>query len=248
VGFAVDPTEAALLAAICADPADNTARLVFADFLQECGGSVETAWATFIRAHVRLVTDTETAGDIPTVCEYGNIEWLKQFAQRLGFSDAQHVNFDGWERGFPSCLSGQYLEVRREWPALWDRLPFRGLSVSGVDDEAIEDLVLWPHLEQLTTLTLSTLYDGWMSRTVSARGIVALTTCKALAGLEELKLSALEVTDRVADLFLESRILSGLRHLSLESSWATHRMPSQCAVDRLRARFGRNVFTTRHRL
>src|SRR5438067_13718429 len=47
-------TASALLAAIVANPDDDTARLVYADFLEEDGDASETARARFIRAQVEL--------------------------------------------------------------------------------------------------------------------------------------------------------------------------------------------------
>src|SRR5829696_8063349 len=44
--------EAAFLRAICEHPDEDTPRLVFADWLQEQGGPVNTAWANGIRAGV----------------------------------------------------------------------------------------------------------------------------------------------------------------------------------------------------
>ena len=244
--------EDALLAAICADPADDTARLVFADYLQEHGGKVEAAWAMFIRAHVRLGTGTETAGDVPTVQRLGSDYWLKHFVARLGFPAAVRlvssaadpsdlpgsgVTLADWERGFPTALSADYPALRREWAALVDRVPFRRLSVDGIEDEAVEDLVAWPRLERLTALALTT-WDGTLvPRTLGARGVAALAGCPALTGLEELSLSFLDVTDRVADLVLRSRSLRGLRHLTLRTSTA-HAEPSGAARARLCARFG----------
>ena len=107
--------EEALLAAICADPADDTARLVFADFLQEQGGKVEAAWAMFVRAHVRLGTGVETAGDVPTVQRLGKDYWLTQFAERLGFPVGSGVALADWERGFPNHLSAEYPVARERW-------------------------------------------------------------------------------------------------------------------------------------
>src|SRR5262245_21570265 len=43
---------AALLAAVLADPADDTPRLVFADWLDEIGDPADAARAAFIRAEV----------------------------------------------------------------------------------------------------------------------------------------------------------------------------------------------------
>lgn len=52
---------AAFLAAIIAEPADDTVRLVFADWLDENG---ESRWATFIRSHVAH-RDERRASSLP---------------------------------------------------------------------------------------------------------------------------------------------------------------------------------------
>lgn len=47
-------TLTALRAAICAEPADDTVRLMFADALEENGGEHEARWAELIRAQIEL--------------------------------------------------------------------------------------------------------------------------------------------------------------------------------------------------
>jgi uncharacterized protein (TIGR02996 family) len=232
--------EGAFLQAICADPADDTARLVFGDFLQEQGGSVQTAWALFIRAHVRLVAGTETGGDVPNVRRFGTEYWLARFAERLGVAPGSEIKLEGWERGFPNHLSADYPVLQREWTALLDRIPFRHVRIGGMEDEAVEDLVWWPRLECLVSLDLTT-WDGTLvPRTLSERGVAALVKCPALAGLESLALSFLDVTDRVAELILDSPHLARLRALALRTSTA-HESPSNRVRKRLGARFGPNA-------
>lgn len=229
--------EDALLAAICADPADDTARLVFADFLQERGGAVEGAWAMFIRAHLRLGTGVETAGDIPIVQRLSKDYWLKQFARRLGFPTESGVLLEEWERGFPNKLAADYPVAKERWAALVERVPFRQLRVGGMEDEAVEDLVTWPRLERLTALELNT-WDGTLvTRTLSQRGVAALAECAALSGLESLEVRFLDVTNRVADLILKSPHLTKLRNLAL----CTHERASPGACRRLSERFGPNT-------
>jgi uncharacterized protein (TIGR02996 family) len=226
--------EAAFLHAICADPADDTARLVFADFLQEQGGNVETAWALFIRAHIRLVAGVETSGDVTTVRRLGNDYWQARFAGQLGAPAGAGVALEEWERGFPNGLAAGYMVLKRDWALLVNRVPFRHLRVGGMEDEAVEDLVAWPRLERLTALHLTT-WDGTLvPRALGARAVAALAGCPALAGLKELCLSFPDVTERVADLILKSRYLAELEVLTLR----THENPSERARERLCARFG----------
>jgi uncharacterized protein (TIGR02996 family) len=226
--------EDALLAAICADPADDTARLVFADFLQEHGGPVESAWAMFVRAHLRLGTGVETTGDVPIVQRLSKTYWLQRFAERLGFPVGCAVALEDWQRGFPNEVAAEYPVARERWAALVARVPFQRVRIGGIEDEAVEDLVTWPRLERLTALDL-TIWDGTLiERSLSARGVAALARCPALRGLESLRLSYLEVTDRVADLILSSRYLTGLRSLAIYTLAEPHGPGSS----RLRERFG----------
>jgi uncharacterized protein (TIGR02996 family) len=232
--------EDALLKAICADPDDHTARLVFADFLQECGGKVEVAWATFIRAHVRLDTNTELAGDIPCVRLLGSDYWLKRFAVRLGIGPESGVTVGGWECGFPAHLAADYPLLRCEWDTLLDRVPKPDLRVGGIEDEAVEDVVSWPRLDKLMTLDLTT-WDGTMvPRTLSERGVAALVNCPAVTGLESLGLSFLDVTERVAELILGSPHLARLRVLALRTS-TSHALTDPQGRKRLCDRFGPNA-------
>jgi uncharacterized protein (TIGR02996 family) len=49
---ALHPEELALLRAVCAEPDDDTPRLVLADWYQETGQQVLVAFGEFIRQHV----------------------------------------------------------------------------------------------------------------------------------------------------------------------------------------------------
>lgn len=241
--------EDALLAAICADPADDTARLAFADLLDEHGGAVEAAWAQFIRAHIRLVGEVEVAGDVPTVMELGSDEWVRRFAVRLGFSPGGSVTVDGWARGLPETIAGRYDALRACWDELLPRVPFCRLRVFEAEDAAVEDLVMWPRLERLTALDLTT-WDGVglvvvfpyhpppNSGALGERGVAAIASCPALDGLESLSLALSDVTDRAADLILNSRHLRRLCRLRIDTAepWSAQ---TYRAAARLEPRFGR---------
>ena len=245
--------EDALLAAICADPADDTARLAFADLLDEHGGQVGAAWARFIRAHIRLGTGTELAGDIPTVMELGSDVWLARFAARLGFLSGE-VTIGEWDRGFPEGLVGPYPSLRARWDEMLTRTPFRHLRVLSVTDEAVEDFVLWPRLERLTALDLTTADEAstaiWPppvpedDGAVTERGVAALTTCPALVDLETLTLDGFPLTDRTAELVLTSRHLKALRRLRFYAPglWTEQ---TERAAARLETRFGLGLFRRR---
>jgi uncharacterized protein (TIGR02996 family) len=70
IGEALHPEELALLRAVCAEPDDDTPRLVLADWYQETGQQVLVAFGEFIRQHVAdtrvptIVTKSGTHLDI----------------------------------------------------------------------------------------------------------------------------------------------------------------------------------------
>lgn len=102
----------ALLRAILLNPADDTARLVYADWLQENG---QEQWAQFIRAaranwHYVYFLRNELARSIPTATfsgygveegdspDFGLPRWSFKFPERCAFGRAI------WDRGFVSHL------------------------------------------------------------------------------------------------------------------------------------------------
>jgi uncharacterized protein (TIGR02996 family) len=76
----------ALLAAICADPDDDTPRLVFADWLDENG---ESARAEFIRAQVEFARLTDDGSDSQAVYEFlRDRDWVTRPAAKWDKIDA----------------------------------------------------------------------------------------------------------------------------------------------------------------
>src|SRR5262245_46178095 len=93
--------DAAFLRAIASDPADDTARLAYADFLEESGDAVHTERAEFIRTQVEANThhpnDPHRAElDAHAAVLFGGhwIRWWEPLCAILGLPPP-HVSTDG---------------------------------------------------------------------------------------------------------------------------------------------------------
>jgi len=232
--------EDALLHAICADPADDTARLVFADFLQECGGNVATAWAFFIRGQIelaRLASGTAEA----TVARVRLLDvpfWHTQWIARLGFAERK-LTWDSWVRGFPRHLSGASTELRQVWPQLSMRVPFESLTLSSASDADVEELLTRPEIGRVRELALTTDHHG---QQLGDRAFLALAACKHLRNLKGLRMLSAVLTNRGAKALLDSPHLGELTTVHV-SAWYSHRKSTVTSTvrERLQRRFP--VFT-----
>ena len=233
--------EDALLAAICAHPQEDTPRLVFADWLSELGGNVNTGWATLIRNQIRLASGAsdETGELLQRVRMFQSTFWKHRILDRLGLVSAG-ISFDSWERGFPTHLAGPHPAVREVWPRVAYRVPIRHLVMRRTDDAAVENLVTWPEIRLLVSLELNTWDGGDWARRIGDRAVVALSECPELAALETLTMAHMAITDLAVDAFLASPHLAKVQNLRI---WRYHRdePPSEEARLRLSQRFGADV-------
>jgi uncharacterized protein (TIGR02996 family) len=231
--------EDALLAAICANPEEDTPRLVFADWLSELGGNVNTGWATLIRNQIRLASGASDAtGELfQRVRMFQSAYWKNLILTRLGLCSVG-ISFDTWERGFPTYLAGDHPTVREIWPRVAYRVPTRRLRLGGSDDDAVEDLVTWPELRRVVSLELITWDDRYRrARRIGDRALIALSGCPAFAALEVLTMEYIAITDAGADALVSSPHLEKLQDLRMRRSHSDPQ-PSEEAQLRLRARFG----------
>jgi uncharacterized protein (TIGR02996 family) len=98
-------SHAAFLSTIRDEPAENTARLVYADWLEEQGGQADRLRAEFIRVQVRLSELDETDPARPALEDREN-ELLRQYESTwLGSSPGKLENWK-FERGFLSEVTG----------------------------------------------------------------------------------------------------------------------------------------------
>ena len=239
--------EEAFLRAVCADPADDTVRLAFADFLQETGDATGTAWAELIRgqiglAHAGGAPDEATAARVRVL----NVpRWQAQWLARMGFqarpattaSGFGRVTFGDWVRGFPEGISGSAEELFANWAAL-ERVPFTRLLVRSSTDGAVEDLTTRPELARLRELFLeTTVYES-----LGERAFVALAGCPHLTGLRVLDAHSVVMTDRGAEALIASPHLTSVGGFAART-WVQHRELVAVSPEldrRLNARFARN--------
>src|SRR5438876_6690399 len=102
--------EDALLAAIVANPDDDTVRLAFADWLDERGGELDVAWAGFIRGQVRVAAAAAEGAWGLLVAEAQRPEiprWQARVLERLGLAEPG-LDWSRWHRGFPESLGGEF--------------------------------------------------------------------------------------------------------------------------------------------
>jgi len=216
---------AALYAAVCANPDDDTPRLVFADWLDENG---EAKRAAFIRAQVEL---HRTAGaDTPAAAAYETFEaespagydildWSAVDAEvgaiaaavaatrKARFAPTKRgenlprvkgVTFEAVARGF---FTGVVVKDADAFLANADAI-FRAAPVTAAEFGALtagqaRELAARGHLARLRSLT----FHGALrllhlgSSRLTARGLAALGECPAVRGLWFLSLRGCEVSD-----------------------------------------------------
>jgi uncharacterized protein (TIGR02996 family) len=238
----VTTEEVAMLAAICAQPDENMPRLAFADYLTEVGGPLNTAWALGIRAQVGSASG-DSDPSLTQALQRAESPFLQvRILERLGLPkemSPRDINLGGWERGFPSHMTGDYPVLREWWPRLANRVPVRHLRIKGVGDDMIADVLTWPGVGRLSTLDLTT-WDGRLrDLDIGDRGLNALAACPALAGLESLTVSFVRLSDAAAAALLASLHLAGIRSLILRLRDDSG--PSCAVAARLRERFGPNA-------
>jgi uncharacterized protein (TIGR02996 family) len=231
--------EDALLCAICENPDEDTPRLVFADFLQENGGKVGTAWAHFIRAQIelaRLPGDTANETLAARVRLFDVPYWHAQWFGRLGLA-LQFLSWRDWERGFPVRLTVN-AEMRH---LFWERLarvPFGSLTVRWATDDAVGELVTHPELARVRELQLEST-GFYNSDPLGERTFLALAACPHLTGLRSLDAHSAVLTDHCAEVLISAPHLANLGSFFVRRSyWHQHWLTVSDEVrERLNERF-----------
>ena len=193
----------ALLAAIREDAEDDTARLVFADWLQEQG---DEARAEFVRVQVRIARLAENDPE--------QVNLLAREAELLanhsvGWVGEYPINALIFRRGFLDTLN----LARGTFPGADDRYPV------AVGDAGISELTASWHLAGIATLNLK-------NCGISAVGVAALAACKHLANLTTLDLSYNQfgntgVAKIIASPYLTKLVSLRLVHCAIDDSGAT---------------------------
>jgi uncharacterized protein (TIGR02996 family) len=232
--------QAALLAAICAEPDEDTPRLVYADWLQEHGDEEQ---ATFVREAVRLewLSDSED-------------EKRQQIAKRLDGIEARNgrrwldaIGIEGveavYDRGMVEGVFYHDIDAfLASASVLFSRVPVRELTVYGLGGyeplpDPLHKLIAMPEFTRLRALHLSNgglpiFSDSWerfitsphlanlRELSVRSAGLTdgdmrVFDRCEHLANLEELGLSGNQLTAAGALTVVRSPRLANLRRLGL---------------------------------
>ncbi|MBA4188559.1 MAG: hypothetical protein C0467_11185 [Planctomycetaceae bacterium] len=197
--------EKALLAAIWAQPHEDTPRLVYADWLQENGGPAQLARAEFIRVQCELEllpTYDPRYDELEAREQALQEEWSRQWHQPKKRSH-RLVEFS---RGFP-VLSLQQYSVKRL--VKLTATPLRAAPLwryhYGTTGRDLDALLGWRNLHRLTMFALrSPLPKGWATR---------LVECPGLRNVSELAFIGCSITPEELKLVLDAwvgRRLTGL--------------------------------------
>lgn len=211
--------EDALLAAIIANPDDDTPRLVYADWLDENG---QPERAEFIRVQIEVASWESSKKRAPE--QSARLTRFRELVERhatewkadLGASAAGAI----FRRGFVEELEISPEDLPRIGPQRLRKHPIRLVSVTatGFDrpdaTQFFRSLAAWGGLGRLRELRLR----GF---TISAVSVSELTA--ATGGLKSLDLSGCEVDDDTIVALAELPLLADLRELHL--SWVALQPP-----------------------
>jgi uncharacterized protein (TIGR02996 family) len=214
--------EPALLAAVCANPDEDTPRLVYADWLDEYG---QTERAEFIRLQCAPEPDEAQEERVAELEERNRIKWL------TGLPQFPHARW-AFRRGFPERLEADGNVFLDRYGA-FARVPWlRSLCLWELSATHVRDFVsrTWP--PQWDELELYGLVRDAFNRTAVAMSVAALTKCAQLRQVRRLHLSALPLTDETVAALAESPNLDNLQRLQIDGD------PAHPLFGLLRAKFG----------
>jgi uncharacterized protein (TIGR02996 family) len=184
--------EDALLAAIAANPDDDTVRLAYADFLEERGGEVNAARAEYIRIQCERASgrgDRERR----TMLLKRSMQLFQEFARAWfarDWPDAEEQAVTGYsfDRGFVDSVSmvrrglrdADILRITRSCPLL-ALIRTWGLSLNQIGDDGLRAIAECPRAARLRTL-------GLLGNPFTIRGLEALAASPHLGSLAELSI------------------------------------------------------------
>jgi uncharacterized protein (TIGR02996 family) len=209
----------ALLEAVFAAPADDTPRLVYADWLDEHG---EPEYAAFIRAQVELARHARGAAGRAPAKEAEQKAWRRLRRKWSDLAPTPEFVKANFSRGFPrGAAEGMWSATVDDFAGRshlwWPRHPIRRLSVytphyydAGRSPDAIFDS---PHLPRLAWFEV----DEFRSREypLSEAFAVRLFSCDRFERLVALEVGPVPLSRRVVDAVLRAPFLPRLRRLHL---------------------------------
>ena len=228
--------DAALKAAIVAEPDEDMPRLAYADWLDEnksdelpSPAESSSAWAEFIRVQCRLAAGAFDDSDYPELLERENNlgHWLSLYLPDLepntGYSDC-NASFEGGEwgnsrRGFPEIIEyGTYKDTAEETVEAIVQIlekrfaqgPARTLNLIDALTDEIALLVRHPIFEQLRGLYLDGLEDY-----VVDEAIAAIAGSRWSKGLRRLHIDNIPLDNPVCKVLAQSPHLRNLESLAI---------------------------------
>ncbi|VTU01329.1 Repeat-companion domain protein OS=Isosphaera pallida (strain ATCC 43644 / DSM 9630 / IS1B) GN=Isop_0391 PE=4 SV=1 [Gemmataceae bacterium] len=223
----------ALLAAIIANPDDDTPRLVYADWLDENG---QPERAEFIRLQLLSGYTIEQDNRQYDLLEANRKAWSAHSPQSP--PDRRGGELWEWvfERGMVEgifCEADTFLE---NWPRLTTATPIRHLALYDAGAGHLEDLarLCWKPLP--TTLVLGDHPNaaiGYSWGPGAGPGLVAGIRSELARNVRYLLLSMYDISDNVVDSLLAPSIVERLKQLSFSTCSISPK-----AVDRLRTYYG----------
>lgn len=202
--------ESAFLAAIIAQPDDDTLRLVYADWLDEQGDADR---AEFIRLQIRLAgmswEDPKRDAVYQRTRELFN---LHKDAWRAGLPSPvkRGATIDCFERGFLTKLDANVASLLKVSKRAWAKYPIQSLYPSQASDK-LGALLAIPAMPRISYVSL---YAPAHSGSLSKADLKALTTCPNLTGMRTLLISS-AVGDALATALAKCPSLRGLTRLSI---------------------------------
>jgi uncharacterized protein (TIGR02996 family) len=164
----------ALLRAIAAEPDDDNARLVYADWLADNGQADRGEFIRLQCAHARtlragkLFADEEREQQL--LAAHGDV-WQAEYPVIRG------VTWSGFWRGFPGATVPNAGTLARNAKAIWDAAPVESVVIQKLDEKTAAALAKCPQLSRLRVLELR----GWRCREPAVLG--PLLGAPALTGL-----------------------------------------------------------------
>ncbi len=145
------------LRAICANPADDLPRLVYADYLEESGEPDAVARAHFIRAQIALTQLTPASKEFREMLAVTNRlsgmysqDWLWDLPEELHAHGKPQ-----WRRGFIESVKMPWETFVGE--SLFDTVPLTRVRIDSVRFDhgtTVEALEALPHVRRITHLSL----------------------------------------------------------------------------------------------